>query len=99
MEIYIRSYSEPQSSIPVSTLSLSGNDASTPKIEELPTPSNNNSSSIIPINHDTLDGLTDDVLPLGEGTLTSNWGVGIVVVCTKVSRRVSWKDERRDNLR
>lgn len=80
MELYIRSYTDPQVSVPMASLSLSNIEKN--KIEEIPTPSNN-TSAVLPMAHSALEG--EEALPLGEGILTNNWGVGIVVVCTKVS--------------
>lgn len=93
VEAYVRSYVEPHT--PVAAASLSAGDstdaAQTNGVnaggDELPTPAAG-ASAILPspapiAMSSALDG--DTQLPLGEGTLTQNWGLPIVVVCTKVS--------------
>lgn len=93
IESYIRSYTEPQAV---------GN-TTIPEVEELEVGETSTASAIVAVSNPT--GLDDDEkAPLPEGCLSHNFGVPIVIVCTKadtitqLERQRNFKEEQLDYI-
>lgn len=91
MQAYIRTYAEPSAPVGTTTGTGSANDQDV-----------GNTSAIVAVSNPTLDG--EDDLPLPEGCLTHNFGVPLVVVCTKadtiprLERDRDFKEEQFDYI-
>lgn len=93
IESYIRSYTEPQAS----------GSANIPELDELEVGETSTASAIVAVSNPT--GMDDEEkAPLPEGCLSHNFGVPIVIVCTKadtitqLEKQRNFKEEQLDYI-